>query len=76
MFRSLENDVYGHIKFSDYEYVSLKDSKDIEGLPNKCIVTASKQLLENDKNEDVLTFIENQEWDFIVIDEAHNGVET
>jgi superfamily II DNA or RNA helicase len=76
VFRSLENDVNGHIKFSDYEYVSLKDSKDIEGLPNKCIVTASKQLLENNKNEDVLTFIENQEWDFIVIDEAHNGIET
>ena len=76
VFRSLEIDVNGHIKFSDYKYVSLKDTKDIKDLPNKCIVTASKQLLENDKNEDVLMFIENQEWDFIVIDEAHNGVET
>ena len=76
VFRSLEIDVNNHIKFSDYEYVSLKLSKDIKDLPNKCIVTASKQLLENNKNENVLTFIESQEWDFIVIDEAHNGVET
>lgn len=76
VFRSLEIDVVGHIKFSDTQYISLKDSKDIQVLPNKCVVTASKQLLENDKNEDVLVFIENQEWDFIVIDEAHNGVET
>jgi superfamily II DNA or RNA helicase len=76
VFRSLETDVNSHIKFSDYEYVSLKLSKDIKDLPNKCIVTASKQLLENDKNEDVLIFIENQDWDFIIIDESHNGVET
>ena len=76
VFRSLETDVNGHIKFSDYNYVSLKEKRDIRILPNKCVVTASKQLLENDKNEDVLNFIENQEWDFIIIDEAHNGVET
>jgi superfamily II DNA or RNA helicase len=76
VFRSLETDVNSHIKFSDYKYISLKVSKDIKDLPNKCVVTASKQLLENDKNENVLTFIENQEWDFIVIDESHNGVET
>lgn len=76
VFRSLEKDVKGHIKFSDTQYISLKDSKDIQVLPNRCVVTASKQLLENDKNEDVLMFIEGQEWDFIVIDESHNGIET
>jgi superfamily II DNA or RNA helicase len=76
VFRSLEVDVKGHIKFSDFQYISLKDSKNIQVLPNKCVVTASKQLLENNENEDVLEFIENQEWDFIIIDEAHNGVET
>jgi superfamily II DNA or RNA helicase len=76
VFRSLKIDVEGHIKFSDTQYISLKESKDIQTIPNKCVVTASKQLLENDKNGDVLTFIENQEWDFIIIDESHNGVET
>jgi superfamily II DNA or RNA helicase len=76
VFRSLKTDVNGHIKFSDYDYLSLKETKDIQNLPNKCVVTASKQLLENGKNEDVLNFIETQEWDFIIIDEAHNGVET
>jgi superfamily II DNA or RNA helicase len=76
VFRSLETDVNRHIKFSDYDYVSLRETKDIQNLPNKCVVTASKQLLENGKNEDVLNFIEVQEWDFIIIDEAHNGVET
>ena len=73
---SLEIDVNGHTKFSDYHYLSLKETKDIQNLPNKCVVTASKQLLENGNNEDVLKFIENQEWDFIIIDEAHSGVET
>jgi hypothetical protein len=76
VFRSLKTDVNGHIKFSDYDYLSLKETKDIQNLSNKCVVTASKQLLENGKNEDVLNFIESQEWDFIIIDEAHNGVET
>jgi superfamily II DNA or RNA helicase len=54
----------------------MKDSKDIQALPDKCLVTVSKQLLENDKNEDVLNFITSQKWDFIIIDETHNGVET
>jgi len=76
VFRSLKNDVNGHIKFLDTKYILLKDSKDIQSLPNKCVVAANRQLLENDKNQDVLMFIENQEWDFIVIDETHNGVET
>jgi superfamily II DNA or RNA helicase len=76
VYRSLEIDVNGHTKFSDYHYLSLKEKKDIQNLPNKCVVTASKQLLENGNNEDVLKFIENQEWDFIIIDEAHSGVET
>jgi superfamily II DNA or RNA helicase len=76
VFHSLMKDFNGHIKFSDYTEISLKETKDIIVLPNKCVVTASKQLLENCKNEDVLNFIENQEWDFIIIDEAHNGIET
>ena len=76
VFRSLEKDVKGHIKFSGQQYISLKDSKDIQILPDKCVVTVSKQLLENEKNEDVSFFIENQDWDFIIIDESHNGVET
>jgi superfamily II DNA or RNA helicase len=76
VFKTLKDDVNGHIKFSDYEYLSMKDSKDIQVLPHKCVVTVSKQLLENDKNEDVLNFITSQKWDFIIIDETHNGVET
>jgi superfamily II DNA or RNA helicase len=76
VFLSLEKDVNGHIKFIDYTYVSMKDFKDIRVLPDKCVVTASKQLLENGNNNDVLNFIETQEWDFIIIDECHNGIET
>lgn len=76
VFNSLEKDVRGHIKFIDYTYVSLRESKDIKTLPSKCVVTASRQLLENQKNQEIMDFIESQDWDFIVIDECHNGVET
>jgi len=76
VFNTLEKDVKKHIKFTDYSYISIKESKNIEELPDRCVVTASRQLLENDNNGDVLTFIELQKWDFIVIDESHNGVET
>jgi superfamily II DNA or RNA helicase len=76
VFNTLEKDINGHIKFIDYKYVSIKESKDIKVLPNKCVVAASRQLLENCKNEEVMSFIEKQEWDFIVIDESHTGIET
>jgi len=76
VFNSLEKDVKGHIKFVEYDYVPIRESKDLKSLPKKCLVTASRQLLENDKNQDVMTFIEEQDWDFIVIDECHNGIET
>ena len=76
VFKSFVEDVNGHVKFSNYTHISMKDSKDVQVLPNKCVVTASRQLLENCKNSDVLNFIENQEWDFIVIDECHHGIET
>jgi len=76
VYNTLEVDVDGHIKFNDYQYISMKESKDIKELPDKCVVTASKQQLENNKNSEVLSFIEGQEWDFIVIDESHHGIET
>jgi hypothetical protein len=58
VYRSLKKDVNGHTKFSEYEYFSMKKYKDIQELPNKCVVTASKQLLENNKNLDLLSFID------------------
>tara|TARA_R110000868_G_scaffold396833_1_gene669152 strand:+ start:53 stop:2335 length:2283 start_codon:yes stop_codon:yes gene_type:complete len=76
VYHTLEIDINGHIKFSDYQYISMKESKDIQELPDKCVVTASKQQLENAQNSEVLRFIEEQEWDFIVIDESHHGIET
>jgi superfamily II DNA or RNA helicase len=76
VFETLEKDVKKHIKFSDFQYFSLKKNKSIRDFPARCVVTASKQLLENDKNSELLTFIESQEWDFIVIDEVHSGIET
>jgi superfamily II DNA or RNA helicase len=83
VFVSLETDITGmgsehggHIKFVDYSYLSMKESKDIQELPDKCVVTASKQLLENGKNSELLKFVEGQEWDFIIIDECHHGIET
>ena len=76
VFESLEKDVKKHIKFSDFQYFSLKKNKFIRDFPARCVVTASKQLLENDKNSELLTFIQEQEWDFIVIDEVHSGIET
>lgn len=75
VYNSLEEDVKTHVKFDGYEFINLKNNR-VEGLPNKCVVAASKQLLDSDKNVDLLEYTTNQDWDFIVIDESHSGVET
>lgn len=76
VFRTFVDDAQGHIKFKDYTHIDLKKSKDLKSLPDKCFVTASKQLLENNNNVKLYDSVINQEWDFIVIDESHSGIET
>lgn len=75
-FKTLENDVDKHIKFSDYGFVDLKNNKELIGLPDKCVIAASKQLLENSKNSELLELLSQLGIDFIVIDECHSGIET
>ncbi len=76
VFVSLEKDINNHIKFQDYEFKLLKDTKTIEQLPTNVIVAASRQLVENKSNYSLLHDILSLPWDAIVVDECHAGIET
>jgi len=76
VFVSLEKDINNHIKFQDYEFRLLKDTKSLEDLPTNVIVAASRQLVENKSNYPLLNEVLSQPWDAIVVDECHAGIET
>jgi hypothetical protein len=76
VFVTLKEDIETHIKFTDYDFINLKDYKDLSQLPDKCVLGVSKQLIENGKNTELLEKIYSINPDYIVIDECHSGIET
>jgi type I site-specific restriction endonuclease len=76
VFVSLEKDIHNHIKFQDYQFRLLKDTKSTQDLPTSVIVAASRQLVENKSNGSLLEDILSLPWDAIVVDECHAGIET
>ena len=76
VFNSLEDDINNHIKFEEYSFILLKDSKTLNNLPENVVVAASRQLVEHKNNYPLLNEVLSMSWDAIVIDECHAGIET
>lgn len=76
VFNSLQDDIKNHIKFEEYEFRLLKDTKSLENLSQNVIVAASRQFVEHKNNPHILDAVLSFEWDAVVIDECHAGIET
>jgi len=81
VFSSLEKDVNNHVYFDDYNYILVRDVKDLKNLkidPTKINVFAvSKQLTDNRlRRRQVRKFLSNINFIAAMFDECHSGMDT
>ena len=81
VFSSLEGDINNHVYFENFNFILLRDVKDLQNLktdPNKInIIAVSKQLTDNrTRKRSVRNFLKNIKFTTAMFDECHSGTDT
>lgn len=76
VFSSLEKQINEHIKFKDFTIRKGDEVKTLITSNGKYVDLVSKQLLDNVANLDLINTVVKNNYDYVIIDESHSGIET